>query len=69
MDTRDDSTVTRANATAFEAPALVPIGHAESVVLGFPWAGEDYFGFIPLQFEFQEDNDEGGTPPAEAIPE
>lgn len=62
MYTRDVATITPTNATAFEPPTLVPIGDAEDVVLGLPWAGEDYFGFIPPQFEFQEDNDEDGGP-------
>ena len=65
MDTRDDSTTPRTNAIAFEAPTLVPIGDAENVVLGFPWAGEDYHGLIPAQFEFEEDHDEDDTPAPE----
>lgn len=69
MNTRDDPTITPTNATAFETPALVPIGDAENVVLGFPWTGDDYFGFNPPRFEFQEDDDEGGAPPPEALPE
>lgn len=69
MDTRDDSTVTRTNASRFEAPALVLIGSVENVVLGFPWVGEDHFGFTPPQFEFQEDNGENGALPAEALPQ
>lgn len=68
MNTRDDATIDR-NATAFKAPALVPIGDAENVVLGFPWVGDDYLGFTPPQFEFEEDNDEGGAPRAQASPD
>lgn len=68
MNPRDDPTVTPTNAVAFEAPALVPIGDAENVVLGIPWYGDDYFGFTPPQFEFQEDDDEGGAPQAQALP-
>ena len=54
MNTRDDFPTTRTRATAFEAPTLVSIGDAESVVLGFPWGGDDYFGYTPTRFEFQE---------------
>ncbi len=61
MNARNEPTTTRTNAAVFEAPALVPIGDAEDVVLGFPWGGDDYFGFTPPRFEFQEDNDEEGT--------
>lgn len=69
MNTHDDPTTTLTNAVAFEAPALVPIGDAENIVLGFPWyGGDDYFGFNPPQFEFQEDDDEGGAPSAQALP-
>ena len=67
MNNRDDPTIIRANAIAFEAPALVPIGYAESVVLGIPWIGDDYIGFTPPRFEFQEDDDEGG-PRTQALP-
>ena len=59
MNSRDDPTTARTNA-AFEAPELIPIGAAETVVLGIPWNGDDYIGFTPPRFEFQEDNEEGG---------
>ncbi len=68
MNTRADFTITRTNVTAFEAPALVPIGDAENVVLGFPVPGDELFGFTPPRFEFEEDNDEVGAPPAQALP-
>ena len=55
MNTRDHPPTTRTNATAFEAPTLVSIGDAGSVVLGLPWGGHDHFGYAPLRFEFQED--------------
>ena len=61
MNTRDDTTITRTNAIAFEAPTLVPIGDADTVVLGLPWAGDDYVGFTPWPFEFEEDDDEDGA--------
>lgn len=57
MNTYDDPPITRASATAFEVPTLVPIGDAENVVMGLPWAGDDYVGFTPWPFEFKEDND------------
>ena len=69
MKTHEDATRTRTNATAFEAPELLPIGDAENVVLGFPWVGDDFLGFVPTPFEFHEDNDEDGIPPVEAIVE
>ncbi len=68
MNTRDDGTITRTNATVFEAPTLVAIGDAPSVVLGVPWGGHDHFGYAPPRFEFQEDHDEGGAPAAQALP-
>ena len=58
MYTRDDPTIIRRNDTAFEAPALIPLGDAENVVLGIPWGGDDYFGFTPPRFEFQVDEEE-----------
>ena len=61
MNARDNPTIIRTDATVFEAPALVPIGNAENVVLGIPWFGDDYLGFTPPAFEFQEDDDEGGS--------
>ena len=67
MNTRDDPPTTRTCATAFEAPTLVSIGDAESVVLGLPWGGDDHFGYAPPRFEFQEDEDENGAPPAKAL--
>ncbi len=66
MNTRDDPTIIRTNATAFEAPTLLSIGNAECVVLGFPWAGDDHFGYAPPRFEFEEDNDEDGVPRVQA---
>jgi len=71
MNTRDDPTAPRTNATAFEAPALVPIGDAENVVLGIPWVGDEYLGFTPPRFEFQDDDEEKkeeGGPDAQAFP-
>lgn len=68
MNTRDDPPTTRTNATVFEAPALIPIGDAENVVLGIPWNGDEYIGFIPPRFEFQEDIDEEDISPAERSP-
>ena len=68
MNTRDDPTIARTNAAAFQAPALIPIGNAENVVLGVPWQGDEYLGFTPWTFEFQEDNDDGGAPSAQALP-
>ena len=68
MDTRNDPTITRSTATEFAAPVLVPIGDAQNVVLGLPWAGEDHFGFALPRFEFEEDDDGGGAPPAQAPP-
>lgn len=68
MNTRDDPTTTRTNATALEAPTLVSIGDAESVILGFPWAGDDHFGYAPPRLEFEEDNDEDGVPPVQRLP-
>ena len=68
MDTRDDPTIVRTNATAFEPPALVPIGDVENVVLGLPIPGDEHFGLIPPGFEFQEDDDEDGVPPADGLP-
>ena len=68
MNTRHDPTIAWENATVFEAPTLVSIGDAESVVLGFPWVGHDHFGYAPPRFEFEEDKDEGGAPPAQAPP-
>ncbi len=69
MNTRDDSPITSTNATAFEAPVLVLIGDAESVVLGLPWGGDDHLGYAPPQFEFQEDNDDGGARPPKRSPD
>lgn len=57
MNTRDDPT-TPTNATVFEAPKLIPIGDAKNVVLGIPWNGDEYLGFTPPRFEFEEDNDD-----------
>ena len=37
MNPRNNTTSTRKNPTAPEAPALIPIGDADHVVLGFPW--------------------------------
>ena len=68
MNTRDDPTIARTNAATFEAPALMPIGDAENVVLGIPWNGDDYIGFTPPRFEFQEDHDEGGFPAGQELP-
>ena len=68
MNTRDNPAIPRTKATAFEAPALVSIGDAESVVLGVAPFGDEYFGFTPPRFEFQEDNDEGVAPSARALP-
>lgn len=72
MSTRDDPPTTRTGATAFEAPTLVSIGDADSVVLGFPWGGDDYFGYTPPRLEFEEDDEGGGAlggaPPAQALP-
>lgn len=67
MNGRDDPTTTSTKVTAFEAPALVPIGDADAVVLGLPWPGDEHFGFTPPRFEFEEDDDEGG-PRAQALP-
>ena len=64
MNIRDDAAMTRTDATAFEPPALVPIGDAENVVLGIPGIGDDYLGFTPPGFEFQEDNDEACVAPS-----
>ena len=64
MNHQDDLTTTRTNATAYEPPILILIGDAENVVLGVPGGGDDHFGFSPWQFEFKEDNDEGGDPRA-----
>jgi hypothetical protein len=61
MNYHDDPTTTRTNATAYEPPVLILIGDAENVVLGVPGGGDDHFGFSPWQFEFEEDNDEGGA--------
>ena len=66
MNGRDDPTITSTKVTAFEAPALVPIGDADAVVLGLPWPGDEHFGFTPPRFEFEEDNDDSGTPSAQA---
>ena len=68
MNTCDDTTITRTNATAFEAPALVPIGDAANVVLGIPWVGDEYLGLTPWPFEFEEDTDDGDAPTAQAPP-
>lgn len=68
MNIRDNATITRTNATAFEAPTLVLIGDAESVVLGIPWGGHDHFGYAPPQFEFQEDDHGAGAPRAQEHP-
>ena len=68
MNTRDDSTISRTNAAAFEPPALVSIGDADRVVLGLPWGGDDHFGYAPPLFEFQEDDHEAGAPRAQAHP-
>ena len=68
MKTRNDRPTTRTCATVFEAPTLVPIGDAESVVLGFPWGGDDHFGYAPPRLEFLEDNDDGGAPSAQVFP-
>ena len=68
MNTRDDPPIARPNATAFEAPALIPIGDAETVVLGIPWTGDEYVGFTPPRFEFQEDDDEERRPRARGLP-
>ena len=57
---------TRRNTAVYEPPVLIPIGRVANVVLGFPGGGDDYFGFVPWQFEFQQDNDETGVPRAEA---
>ena len=62
MNQHDDPTATPARATAYEPPVLIPIGDAERVVLGVPGGGDDYFGFSWWQFEFEEDDDEGGAP-------
>ena len=64
MNHHDDPTMTRTNATAYESPVLLLIGDAENVVFGVPGGGDDHFGFSPWQFEFEEDNDEGGAPRA-----
>lgn len=64
MNHHDDPTTTRTNATAYEPPVLILIGDAENVVLGVPGGGDDHFGFSPWQFEFEEDDDEGGSPRA-----
>ncbi len=64
MNHHDDPTMTRTNATTYESPVLLLIGDAENVVLGVPGGGDDHFGFSPWQFEFEEDNDEGGAPRA-----
>lgn len=69
MNTRDDPTITRTNAPAFEAPALIPIGDAGNVVLGIPGGGDEHFGFTPPRFEFEEDDLEGGALWAQALPE
>lgn len=61
MSDHDDPAIAGTNATAYEPPALISIGDAENVVLGFPGGGDDQFGFSPWQFEFEEDDDEGGT--------
>ena len=68
MNTRNDGTIARTTATLFEAPTLVAIGDAQSVVLGVPWGGHDHFGYAPPRFEFEEDNDEGGAPRAQGPP-
>ena len=58
MNIRDDAATIRPDPTAFKAPTLVPIGDAENVVLGIPWVGDEYLGFTPPKFEFQDDSDE-----------
>ena len=65
MNHRDDPTTTRTNATAYEPPVLILIGDAEDVVLGFPGGGDDHVGFSLWQFEFEEDEYEGGAPRAQ----
>ena len=69
MNIRDDPTIDRTNATGFEAPELIPIGDAKNVVLGIPWNGDDYIGFIPPRFEFEEDDGEHGRPSGRTPPE
>ena len=61
MNTRDTRTTTRTNVAEFQAPALVPIGGVENVVLGLPVPGDEYLGFTPPRFEFEKDDDAGGT--------
>lgn len=58
MNHHDDPTTARTTAKALDPPTLIPVGSAESAVLGVPWGGDEYFGFTPLRFEFQEDHDE-----------
>ena len=69
MNTRDDPPTTRTCATAFEAPTLVSIGDAQSVVLGLPWGGDDHFGYSPPRFEFEEDDDGAAPRPPKRFPE
>lgn len=58
MNHHDDPKPARTTDTAYEPPALIPIGDAVNVVLGIPGGGDDYFGFIPWQFEFEDDDSE-----------
>ncbi len=62
MNNREDLTTASTKATAFEAPALLPIGDAKNVVLGLPWLGDEHFGCTPPRFEFHEDDVEGDGP-------
>ena len=68
MNHHDHRTRTSTNATVYEPPVLIPIGDAANVVLGIPAGGDDHLGFIPWRFEFEEDDDEDGTPRAKALP-
>ena len=69
MNHHDEPTTNRTTAKAYESPVLIPIGDVENVVLGIPWGGDEYFGFTPPRFEFQEDHDdEDGAPRAQVPP-